>query len=368
MVRPGVLHIVDTLELGGAERVATTLVNYLSRERFRAFLATTRREGVLAAEVLPDVGRLVLNRTWTLDLRALRRLVGFVRENRIEILHAHSSSVFIAQLAALALPRVKVIWHVHHGQLSEGGLRGLVYRVIVRGIDAVIAVSDPLERWCCESLGVPPSRVDCLPNPVALAEGSTPAGLPPRRGPRIICVANLRPEKDPVNLVRAVALAAREVPGLELLLVGREGAPELAAQVREEIAFYGLADKVLWLGPRQDVAALLAAADVGVLSSRWEGLPLALLEYGWAGLPVVATRVGQCPDILAEGDAGILVSPSDPAALGEALLDLLRDPARRTALGERLARRVRERYSVPAVLQQLEAVYDRVLTQGEVSF
>lgn len=343
---PGILHLVDTLEPGGTERVAVHLVNHLSRERFRPFLGTTRREGALASEVLPDVGRLSLNRSRTLDLGALRRLIRFVRENGISIVHAHSSSLFLAVL----LPGARIVWHDHFGRLGEEERRAWLWGLPARRAAAVVAVSEELARWSREHLGV---DAVYLPNFIPeVAAGPVP-DLPGTPGSRVVCVANLRAQKDHLTLLRAMA----RVPGAHLLLAGADVEPEYAARVREEAAALG--DRVAFLGSRPDVPDLLRACDVGVLASASEGFPLSLLEYGRAGLAAVATRVGQCPEVLK--GAGILVPPGDPGALADALLALLGDPARRRDLGERLGRSVRERYSSSAVMERLEAVYHRAL-------
>ena len=341
MNRIGILHLVDTLEPGGTERVAVNLVNHLSRERFRPFLATTRREGALASEVLPDVGRLSLNRTRTLDLGALRRLFEFIRANGISIVHAHSSSVFLASL----LPGVRVVWHDHFGRVGQEERPAWLWSLPARRASAVLAVSEELARWSREQLQV---AAVYLPNFISeVPPGPVPA-LPGTF--RVVCVANLRAQKDHLTLLRAM----KKVPEAHLLLVGADVEPDYAARVREEAG-----DRVTFLGSRQDVPDLLRGCHVGVLSSASEGFPLSLLEYGRAGLPAIATRVGQCPEVL-EG-AGILVPPGDPGALAEALLSLLHDPDRRLELGERLKQRVRERYSASAVMERLEAVYHTVL-------
>jgi glycosyltransferase involved in cell wall biosynthesis len=357
VTRPGVLHLVDTLDPGGAERVAVNLVNHLSRERFRPFLGTTRREGPLAAEIRADVGRLALNRARTLDLGALRRLLAFVRENDISILHAHASALFFAQLAAVAAPRLKVVWHDHFGRYLEEERPAWLWGPAARRAAAVVAVNEDLARWSRERLGAGP--VVYLPNFVSEAQEAAVPDLPGPPGLRVVCVANFRAQKDHPNLLRAFARVLRDEPGARLLLAGAEVEADYAARVREEAAAFG--DGVVFLGSRPDVPALLRACDVGVLASGSEGFPLSLLEYGRAGLATAATRVGQCAEVLDEGEAGVLVPPSDPDALARAVLALLRDPARRAVLGERLARRVRERYSAAAVMERLEAVYHRAL-------
>jgi glycosyltransferase involved in cell wall biosynthesis len=344
---PGVLHLVDTLEPGGTERVAVNLVNHLSRERFRPFLGTTRREGALASEVLPDVGRLSLNRSRTLDLGALRRLVAFVRENEISIVHAHSSSLFLAAL----LPGVRIVWHDHFGRLAEEDRPTWLWGPPARRAAAVVAVSEDLARWSRDRLRV---EAVYLPNFIPEVLTGPVPDLPGTPGLRVVCVANLRAQKDHLTLIRAMARLVREQPDAHLLLAGADVEPAYAARVREEAG-----DRVTFLGSRMDIPDLLRGCDVGVLSSASEGFPLSLLEYGRAGLAAVATRVGQCPEVL-EG-AGILVPPGDPGALADALLALLRDPARRKEMGERLCRRVQERYSASAVMERLEAVYHKAL-------
>jgi glycosyltransferase involved in cell wall biosynthesis len=361
--RPGVLHLVDTLDPGGAERVAVNLVNHLSRDRFRPFLATTRREGPLAAEIQADVGRLALNRSRTLDPGALGRLVAFVRENDVAILHAHASALFFAQLAAMMSPHLKVVWHDHFGRSLAEERPAWLWGPPARRAAAVVAVNEDLARWSRERLGADP--VVYLPNFVPDSPEAPVPDLPGAPGLRIVCVANLRAQKDHPNLLRAFARVLRDEPDARLLLAGAEVEADYAARVREEAAAFGDGgDRVAFLGSRSDVAALLRGCAVGVLASASEGFPLSLLEYGRAGLPAVATRVGQCAEVLDDGEAGVLVPAGDSDALAWAILDLLRDPARRAVLGKRLQRRVRESYSASAVMGRLEAVYYRVLASG----
>ncbi len=361
---PGVLHLVDTLDPGGAERVAVTLANHLSRElsreRFRPFLGTTRREGALAAEILPDVGRIALNRRRTLDLRALVRLAAFIRENDIRIVHAHASALIFAEMVSALVPGLRVVWHDHFGRYLEEARPEWLWGPLARraaATGAVLAVNEDLARWSRERLGVPAVY---LPNFVSDSQPPAPIpDLPGESGRRVICVANLRAQKDHPNLLCAFALVLNAMPDARLLLAGSDVEPGYAAAVREQAGPLG--DRVHFLGSRSDVPALLQACDVGVLASASEGFPLSLLEYGRAGLAAVATRVGQCAEVLEDGRSGRLVPPGDPEALAAAILELLRDPALRTDLGGRLRRRVRERYSPAAVMARLEAVYHRVL-------
>lgn len=356
------MQVTDTLDAGGLERVAVNLANALPRARFHAHLCTTRREGSLARLVADDVGRLRLGRRGRFDLGAVRRLAAYVKRHEIKILHAHGSSLFVARAATLLRRGTALVWHDHFGRYLEEERPVWLYRAATRRIGGVIAVNESLAEWARGRLRVSPERVWYVPNFVCqpeLEEAAT--GLPGAAGARIVCVANLRPQKDHISLVRAMKSVVREVPRTHLLLVGGASDGPHEASVRREIEEHGLAAHVTLLGEREDVPAILRACDMGVLASASEGLPLALLEYGMSGLPVVATDVGQCSEVLGGGAAGLLVPPRDPERLAAALLELLRSPGAAARLGERLRARTLARHGAAAVTEQVTRVYEAVL-------
>lgn len=361
MSRVGVMHLVDTLEIGGAEKVAVNLVNRLPRDQFDLTLCSTRRDGPLAAQVSGDVGRLRLERRHRFDGGALRMLTGFIRRHNVRILHAHGSSLFIARLAAMFPPFPRVIWHDHYGRAELNDRPVWMYRMATRGVAGVLSVNGTLAEWARRKLGIRPERVWYVPNFVDFkVAGGSILDLPGIPGKRIACVANLRPQKDHLNLLRAMQMIVRQVPSAHLLLMGSLGDAEYSQKVRDEIGASELDNNVTWLGTREDVPDILKACDVGVLSSVSEGLPLALLEYGMAGLPAVATAVGQCPDVLDGGRAGILVPPASPESLAQAILFLLESPQKRAIFGARLDQHVRERFDPRAITEQICCIYDTV--------
>lgn len=356
------MHLTDTLEAGGLERVAVNLVNALPRGRYHTHLCTTRRDGALADLVAADVGRLCLHRRRSVDVGAVRRLAAYVREHRIRVLHAHGTALFMARAAAALSRGVTIIWHDHYGRYLEHERPALLYQLAAHGVGGVIAVNEPLAAWSRERLGVPAEKVCYVPNFVCepQLDRATPE-LPGAAGGRIVCVANLRPQKDHLNLVRAMQAVKREAPHAHLILVGGGNDAVHRAKIFSEIESRGLSADVSWLGERRDVAALLRACDVGVLSSASEGLPLALIEYGMTGLPVVATDVGQCAEVLDDGRAGLLVPPGASEELAGALLSLLGDGVRAAQFGARLRERARSVYSAGAVIEQVCRVYERAL-------
>jgi glycosyltransferase involved in cell wall biosynthesis len=178
-------------------------------------------------------------------------------------------------------------------------------------------------------------------------------GVPPGV-PLIGAVGRLWVEKGYDDLIAAVALARSRVPDLRCVILG-DGPQE--AHLRSVIAERGLEAHVLLPGRRRDVADVIRCLDVAVLSSRREGSPLAMLEYMAAGAPIVATAVGGVPELVHDGEHGVLVPPSDPSALAAAIVRLVADPALARRLGDAARARQRERYDLDVVVGRLQDLY-----------
>lgn len=267
----------------------------------------------------------------------------------------------MATLASLSAPYLKVIWHNHSGTYEIRRPNRVLWW-LTRRADAVIAVSQGLANWSTERLGLPAERVRYIPNFVAMNPWSMDApALPGRPNSRIVCVANIRPPKDLLNLVRAMDLVRRRFPESHLCLVGATEDQDCAARLKREIEEKNLYSQITLLGSRSDISDVLAHSTIGVLSSKFEGMPLSLIEYGMAKLPVVATRVGQVPNILDEGRVGILVPPGNPEALADGLCSLLESQEKRTRLATQFHKRILDCYSPQAVMNQIMQVYEMVL-------
>jgi glycosyltransferase involved in cell wall biosynthesis len=230
-------------------------------------------------------------------------------------------------------------------------------------VDHVITVSDG-QRRTYEKIGVPSSRMTTVPNgirPRTLGLGRSAAraalGLDPTR-PVVLTVGRLNVMKGHTHLLDAVPGLLRRTPDLAVVVVG---SGHLEEALRAQAAALGVTDAVHLAGHRDDARALLDAADVFVLPSRHEGMPLALLEAMDAGLPVVATRVIGSEEVVDEGRTGLLVRPRDPAALEEALGRLLADPALREEYGRAGQRRFAEHFTAARMAAQTLGVYEQVL-------
>jgi glycosyltransferase involved in cell wall biosynthesis len=356
-----VMQVTDWLAPGGKERVAINLANLLPRDRYDSYLCTTRSSGPLERQLAEDVRVVHLDRKHTFSWQPIRKLAAFNAAEGIDVLHAHGSSLFVAVAASLLPPYPTVVWHDHYGRYRSDDRPTWLYRLAARRIGAVIAVNHSLVDWARHRLHVRRERVSYIPNFVCPPTGPLPfVDLPGKPGSRVVCVAHLRPQKDHLTLFRAFAKVHATVPDAHLIVVGAAGPSLYQQTLSDALDELKLRDSVSLLGQREDVDSILRRCDIGVLSSHSEGFPLALVEYGEAGLAAVSTHVGECAEVLDEGRAGLLVPPGDPAQLATALIGLLREGGRRRALGSALKSRVTTKYRAGVVIERVCEVYETV--------
>lgn len=365
MPLPSVMQVVDSLAAGGLERVAVNIANALAADGYRSYLCATRNLGPLADNVSNDVRLLHLHRLHVVDLAAIRQFRTFVHNERIDVLHAHGSSLFFTASAYAFGRRPSVVWHDHYGRWQIAPRNPTPYRLATKRVDAIISVNKPLALWSHDIVGFPTNRVWYVPNFVVEHDPGTkgcPIVLPGEPGFRIVCVANLRPEKGHHVLIDAFSTVLKSEPRSHLLLVGATTDDAHAETIRKDIERRGLAGSVTILGSITNVPQVLSQCDIGVLSSLSEGLPLALLEYGMAQLPVVCTSVGECPEVLDSGRAGHLVPPGSASQLASAILRFQSSPSERKAFGLALRRRVDTLYGREQAVSQLTSIYGQVVS------
>ncbi len=358
--KPNVLQLIDSLDIGGAERMSVNLANALAKEGVGSFLCATRRGGALEKAIAPEVTCMVLGKRTSVDLQALWRLAGFVRQNQINIIHAHSSSFFTAVLVKL-MTGVRVVWHDHNGNRIQVNNTN---KVIVLGsvfFDAVISVNEKLAEWSRKHLLISEDRIVYLPNFAELTPTHTNPQLPGEAEKRIVCLANLREQKDHMTLLRAFNTFHAQRPEWHLLLVGEDRNDVYSASMKAYITKEKLEEAVHILGARSDSTDILLASAIGVLSSISEGLPVALLEYGLAKLPVVCTEVGQCSEVLNHGKCSVLVPPSTPEGLANALAALASSQEQREAYASAFHEHIQKQYAKDAVMEDMMKLYRNVL-------
>jgi glycosyltransferase involved in cell wall biosynthesis len=293
-------------------------------------------------------------------------VTGFLQAHPTDVFHCHVGAgwedcdgVRLARRAGCPA----VVQSQHLPYLVSSPRKRRAYHHAVEEVDRLIAVSEGLRRSYCR-IGVPEERFATVPNGVAplsdrIGRDAARAalGLDPRQ-PVVLTVGRLTHMKGQWHLVDAVRGLLDRFPDLAVVLVGHG---PLRETLEKRAAGLGVGGAVRFTGHRTDARRLLAAADVFVLPSRHEGMPLVALEAMEAGLPVVATRVIGTEEVVEDGVTGALVRPGDPAALGTALGRLLTDPALRRRQGDAGRRRYLACFTRERMARDTAAVYESVL-------
>lgn len=360
-----VIHLAAGLEAHG---FVTRLVvgRESEREGNLMDLALERHVDVLA---LSGLGREIRPLD---DLRALVGLVRLTRRFRPHVVHTHTAKAGVLGRAAALLAGVPVVVHTYHGHVLReyfGRVTSAVFRaverVLARGTDGLVTVSESVKRDLVEMAIAPAQRIRVVPLGLELAPFTEPlprgvlraaAGFA-AQAPLVGMVGRLAPVKDVPTFLRAARRVHAVRPDVRFSLVG-DG--PLRASLEAEAAALGLADAVCFHGWRRDLPAVYGDLDVVVNASRNEGTPVALIEALAAARPVVATAVGGTPDVLSDGAFGSLVPAQDDAALAAAVLSVLEAPPA-AARAEAARAHVLARYGVPRLLDDLSSLYRELL-------
>ena len=339
--------------------MAVTYANALMGQVDGSYLCCSRMEGLLKQQLKPEVGYLFLNKKSSLDLKAILKLRDFIKSNQISIVHAHSTSYFLACLLKFTGLKFKLVWHDHYGEcelLKEREFK--VLRIFSGLFSGIISVNTQLKEWAERHLEC--KNVVEIKNfiPATTSEINSEIRLKGKKGGfKIICVANLRPQKDHLNLIKAFESLSADLPG-SLHLVGANFEDRYSESVLNAIKGSPASNRIFYYGEQSEISGLLAQANLGILASRSEGLPVALLEYGMAGLPVVCTRVGQCDQVI--GEFGLLVPPNDPEALAEAITSYFQNPEKREKDAFEFQQNIVKNYSEKSVLSKLTEFYKKL--------
>lgn len=337
--------------------MAVNIANGLTEESIDSHICSTRLEGDLNSKLLPSVGYLFLNKKNTLDFSAFKKLSIYIKQHKIEIIHAHSSSYFLAFLIKMAHPSIKIIWHDHYGNSEHLKKRKkFLIRLLSKSFDSIISVNRLLHRWAQEQLKV--KRQYYLPNFASFnSEIQKVTFLKGIEGKRIVCLANLRPQKDHINLLKAFKIVQESNLEWTLHLVGMDLNDFYSEGIKTYIEANNLENHVFLYGSCSDTEHILEQTTIGVLASKSEGLPVALLEYGLANLAVVVTNVGECASVVSNKVSGIVVAPSNEMELATGILSLLKNEKLRLLIAENLKNEVNSKYSQNSYIKQLVSIY-----------
>jgi len=363
-----IVHVAGSADWGGGERYLELLARHLDRDAFSLEVVAPAPGALCARLAALGVPAHVVDLGALVSPRAIARLAGALRRLAPALVQSHGArSNFYTRLAARAagVPAVSTI----HNALADypvSPARLAVYRAMDRltlPLTArVLCVAGALAEPYSGRAVVVRNGIDLDDfDPVAAgpAARALRRGLGLDAGPALGFVGRLTPQKDPLAFVALLAALRRERPDVQGVIVG-DG--PLRAEVERAAREAGLAASCRLLGERADVAALLAALDVFVLSSVSEGFPFVVLEAMAMERPVVATAVNGVPEIVEDGITGRLVARGDGAALARAVREALAAPEAARAMGRAGRRRVAERFTARRMVAETEALYREVLS------
>lgn len=360
-----IAHLIETNGPGGAERMLVHLaIELQAAGGHNVVIAPAAGEQWLQQQ-LTGTGITVepFQIESPLSLKSARLLTALLRRHRIALAHGHEFTMAVYGAWAAWRAGIPHVTTMHGGRYYAQRLRR---RVALRAAFAlpghVVAVSHELARQLCRDLWLPASRVATVGNGVRPANAAEPSNLRAELGlgPNdrlVLAVGNLYPVKGHRYAVEALAL----LPRVHLAVAGRG---HLADSLRAQAAQLGVADRLHLLGLRSDIGSLLAAADVFILPSLSEGLPVALLEAMFAGRAIVASDVGDVRAALEDGEDGVLVRAGDSRALARAVRGLLDEPAHAREIGTRARQHAMREYDGSRMVARYTAIYRELLGGG----
>ncbi|OCB70607.1 alpha-1,4-N-acetylgalactosamine transferase [Flavobacterium piscis] len=352
-----IVQIIDSLNSGGAERMAVNYANALAKRIKFSGLIVTRSEGGLKKKIDSEVSYLFLKKKKSIDFRAIFLLRKYIAQNKVEIIHAHSSSFFIAVLVKLTLPRIRIIWHDHYGTRAKETIkenRVLLYLSVF--FSAIFVVNHQLEDWNKKNMKC--SRVIFIPNFANFQNNDEQVtNLRGKAGKRIVFLANLKKPKNHILILKAFQSLKLNESGWSLHLIGKDYFDSYSSTLKKFIESNSLKNHIYLYGEKSDIGYILSQASIGVLASTEEGFPVTLLEYALANLAVASSNVGYCSVVIQHNINGLLFDPFSVSEAKKHLLKLTEDNLFRKEIANNFKQSVLENYSEEIVIEKLILAY-----------
>jgi glycosyltransferase involved in cell wall biosynthesis len=364
-----VVYLAHAFMVGGAEEMVLNLVRHLP-PRFEPMVCCINQPGPIGEEIRKTgapFAVLGLTPGWRRP-GDVRRIGRYLRETQPTIVHTFLLTASLYGRLAAILTRVPVVIGTEVNIYErKQPLHALAERLLMAGTSRVIASADSVRDFYIKQIHAAPQKVDVVYNAVDWNQLQTTAtrdvlrrslGLLPDAQVAGI-IARLTEQKGHRYLLEALA-STPSLANVQLLVIG-DG--DLRESLVQDARARGLERRVHFLGARRDLGDLLAAMDVFVLPSLWEGLPLSMILAMGAGLPIVATAVAGVPEVVEEGRTGLLVPPADAAALGAALARVFGDAAFAQRMGREARASVLPRFGVDGYVRSIAGLYDRLLSE-----
>jgi len=374
MQRINLLYVITKLELGGAQKQLLSIISRLDKERFNTFLFTAQ-DGLLLPDALSIDGLTLRRSKWLerpinplKDLAALFEICWFIKKNNIQIVHTYSSKAGILGRLAARFARARFICHTVHGwsfndfqPLFVSKLFIWLERFVARFTDKLIVVSySDKQRGLDNHIGETSKyhliRYGIEYSDLASRDQNIRKELGIDTDDLVVgMVSCFKPQKAPQDFIRLAFLVNKNLPSVKFILVG-DGV--LRRRIEGLINKFNLHRNVILTGWRRDINRILSAIDVFVLTSLWEGLPIAALEAMSSSIPVIATNTGGIAEVIIDGKTGFLVSIHDTQSMSERLVLLLEDKNLRRQVAGNARNNLGVNFSLNGMIKNTQDLYD----------
>ena len=365
-----VLHLITELSIGGAQSALFRLLENFGDASFEHSVACFfNAEGATANQIRAlniPVFDLRMNNKFRVD--ALGRLFGLLRQKKPDLLHAWMFHANLAGRILGHLAGIPIIISSERTMGQESRLRYWLNRHSISLVDQVVCVSESVADFAVHQIGLPSDKISVIPNGVDPAQyRNLPSKQQARKslnlpidGVIIAAIGRPRPVKGYQYLLKAFMQASESFPQTQLLLVGNgPDRPGLVDQAQS----LGVRSRVIFYDDTINIPQILASLDMLALPSLFEGMPNIALEAMAAALPVLATAVGGTPEVVIDGETGLLVPPGDAEALTSAITRLLKNPQLREEMGQAGRKRVESEFSINNTVREVKRLYVNLVTQ-----
>ena len=363
-----IVHLVEKLQIGGLEKVLTTIVLNLNKEKYNVSVWCLRKGGFFANRLIENgIDVKILGISTSRNPIDIYKLYKLLKHHKIDLIHTHAYAAgTIGRISAFLAGVSVIISHNHSVYVHFNRYFHFVEWALSHITDRIICISNIVKKFANETQGISTKRLIVIHNGIdnvrpvpveAAIELKEELGIPPEHTV-IGTITHMQEHKGVLYLVQSASSLLRSRKDLVFLLVGN-GKQE--GELKKLCINLKVEKSVVFTGERSDIPEILSIIDVFVLPSIREGLGLSILEAMACGKPVIATDVGGIPEVVKDGVSGILVPPKDPEALKDAILELLDDKGKQETMGCNGKRICDESFNSSTMVNKIEHLYDSLI-------
>jgi len=350
-----IMHVVLSLEYGGLEKVAIDLASYLNNGKHKVIICCLDRLGELAKEAEKrGVKVIFIKRKPGIDFSLPFRLSKVFKDEEIDIVHTHNHAAMLYGTLGARLAGIRAIFNTIHGREKKIKNK-TIWSMAWKMNSMIITISQDAKRELVKNSGINPEKIGVIYNGIDISrfkKSDADSNV-------IGTVSRLSQEKDNFTMLEAFKIISSRLDNVSLVIAG-DG--PLKESLKAKVESLKLEEKVIFLGFRNDIPEVLSGFSVFALSSLTEGISISLLEAMASGKPVVATNVGGNPEVVSDGETGLLVPPKEPDKMAEAIIKILSDRDMAKRMGEAGRKGVEEKFSLERMVKEYQEIYEATRT------